>query len=128
MTWNRLIHEEDIFQTPLIFLEKTDDYILTITDLGKCISMTSALDKTFTLPDVDITYLGIRVRCFNMGSAKLTIYPHAGGNIEGGSEISSITQYSFVELVILGVNSWGICSVEGQIVETNGYYGAWLLA
>jgi len=126
-TWKRVVYAEEISGISYTILDKTDNYTITLSDLEKSISMTSAVAKTLTLPDSSADYIGRRVRCCNLGTAKLTVIPHSGGFINDESEISSEIKYSFVEIVLKAANTWIIDSVGPMNIKLSDYYGPWLI-
>jgi len=126
-TWGKLAYTEEINEISYTLLDKTDDYEAVVGDLEKCISMTASSAKSITLPDVDISYLGRRIRGYNLGTSTLTIYPYSGGSINGEDEISSSIIYAWVELVVTAANTWIIDSVGPGNIKMNNYYGVWLV-
>jgi len=126
-TWGKIGYTDEINDISYTILDKTDDYEAVVGDLEKCISMTAASAKSITLPDVSISYLGRRIRGYNLGTSTLTIYPYSEGSINGEDEISSDIPYAFVELVITAANTWVIDSVGPGKIKSDNYYGTWLV-
>lgn len=61
------------FRLRFLTVTKTDDYVLTVADLGKTFIMDSALDKTFSLPSVGSDEDGYIVTVIKANTGKVTI-------------------------------------------------------
>ena len=125
--WKKLAYAEDVNNLSYTRSEKTDNYALSTDDLEKFLVMNASASKAFTLPNVDSSYEGRRVRCTSITDFGLIIYPYSGGSINGVSQISSSESYAFVELVVLSANAWLIDSVGFTTIKDSNYYGPWLL-
>lgn len=124
VVWKKLVIENQVHTKPFDFVEKSDDYNMTVDDLGKCIILTGSVDKVFTLPDCDSEYAGSRIRCSVSGTAALTVKPYLG-TINGLTNLVSKHQHAWVELILLDTNTWMVYSNSKKYSEY--YLGSWHL-
>jgi hypothetical protein len=123
MVWSKLVLEDQIHTKEFEILEKSDNYDILIEDLGKCIIFIGVSDKIFTLPDVNISYIGFRIRFSVSSLSSLTINPYIGGTINGLQNLRSTHQYALVELTLIAANTWIISKNSAKYTEYN--YGSW---
>lgn len=96
------------FYTPV---DKTDNYILELTDAWKSITMTSATEKTVTIPlnSVVAFPLNVRMDVLRYGAGEVTIAGSSGVTLNSESSWKKIgAQYAGVTLIQTAIDTWVI--------------------
>jgi len=100
---------------------KTDDYTVTTADMeiDKALSMNSASDKTFTLPSVGASDVGISCTFIKLGAGKVTIDASDSDTIHDGSAGGTVYNdqagetYATITLMLTGTTQWSIINSSG---------------
>lgn len=107
-------------------LTKTDDYVITTTDLGKSLRMNSVADKTFTLPSVGTDQDGFRLTIMKINSGKVTIDAVDSDKIADSGASGTIYDdvaaeiYATITLeYVHATTTWVIVSGHGTWVTTS---------
>lgn len=119
MIFKKLAFWDDIHLKKLELSVKTDDYIITIDDIGKLIILNSTIDKTFTLPSIVESLIGQLFRVATINTGKLTVAAHVGQTINGMDFIYATGKYHVANILINSVvsNHAILFSTEGQISD-----------
>jgi len=96
----------------LTVVDKTDDYQVLTSDLAKVLTMTATTEKTFTLPSVGSSDIGLYFTFVKLGVGNLVIQAsdsdtildsNAGGTL---SNTASDDIYSSVTLLLISETKW----------------------
>lgn len=96
----------------LTILDKTDDYTIQTTDLGKIITMDATTSKTLTLPSVGSSDIGLYFTIVKKGSGDLVIQASDSDTIldstAGGTLSNTVSTdiYSAITLVLISETEW----------------------
>lgn len=96
----------------LTILDKTDNYSIQTSDLGKIITMTATVSKTFTLPSVGSSDIGLYFTIVKKGSGDLVIKASDSDTIldssAGGTLSNTVSTdiYSAITLVLISETEW----------------------
>jgi hypothetical protein len=107
--WGRIIVEE-----------KTDDYSVETDDFDKMLLMNAAGAKTFTLPAVTGTEIGLPITLVKRGAGKLTVQAGGADRIQdssaGGTLYNDLAEESFalVRLRVIAAGTWIIEQFTGS--------------
>lgn len=100
--------------------DKTNDYAVQAADLGKMLTMTAAVSKTFTLPAVVAGDVGLPLALVKRGAGALVI--QAGGtdtiqdSTAGGTLYNDLAEETFalVRLRVIAAGAWMIEQFTGS--------------
>lgn len=114
----------EVVLSPYTVTAKTDDYVVQIGDFGisKALSMNNANDKTFTLPSVDVSFIGLGLTFIKLGAGKVTIdaadADTIGDSSAGGTVFNPVAgeTYATVTILLVSATQWAI----------KAYHGSWL--
>ena len=96
----------------LTILDKTDDYTIQTTDLGKIITMDATTSKTLTFPSVGSSDIGLYFTIVKKGSGDLVIQASDSDTIldssAGGTLSNTVSTdiYSTLTLVLISETEW----------------------
>ena len=96
----------------LTILDKTDDYTIQTSDLGKIITMDATTSKTLTLPSVGSSDIGLNFTIVKKGSGDLVIQASDSDTIldssAGGTLSNTVSTdiYSTLTLVLISETEW----------------------
>ena len=102
---------ENVLQREIVE-DKVDDYVLNEDDFGKMLTMTAAGAKTFTLPAVTASDVGLYVVLGKLGAGKVTIQAAAGETIDdssaGGTLYNDLADdlHALVRLKVIAAGKW----------------------
>jgi len=110
---------EGFFQR-IVVEEKTDDYSVDEDDYGKILMMNAAGAKTFTLPTVAASEIGLYVTIVKRGAGKVTVQAGGGDKIQdsgaGGTVYNDLGEETFaaVRLCVIAAGKWIIEHFTGS--------------
>ena len=134
--WNDIQNKPDFFPPvawtpPLItgnytVASKVDNYTVQIDDFGisKVLTMDNAATKTFTLPSVDTSHIGLVLTFAKLGAGKLVIdaadSDTIGNSSAGGTVFDSVAGevYATVTIMLASATKWTITRYHGSWVTT----------
>lgn len=96
----------------LTILDKTDDYTIQVSDLGKVITMDALTSKTLTLPSVTSSDIGLNFTIVKKGEGDLIIQASDSDTIldssAGGTLSNTVSTdiYSAITLVLISETEW----------------------
>jgi hypothetical protein len=96
----------------LTILDKTEDYTIQTSDLGKIITMDATTSKTLTLPSVGSSDIGLYFTIVKKGSGDLVIQASDSDTIldstAGGTLSNTVSTdvYSALTLVLISETEW----------------------
>ena len=96
----------------LTVVDKTDDYQVLTSDLAKVLTMTATTEKTFTLPSVGSSDIGLYFTFVKLGTGNLVIQASDSDTIldsNAGGTLSNTTAddiYSSVTLLLISETKW----------------------
>lgn len=116
MNSKKIILTNKIHAEKFDIVEKSDNYAILTSDIGKCMVLTGATGKTFTFDTFSSAYNGSRIRCMQSGTGELKIAPYTGGTINNSEYILCKYQHGIVELMLIDTDTWIVVSTDGRII------------
>ena len=101
---------------------KTDNYSVLVTDAENAFTMAAGAEKTFSLPSVDGTNVGLCFTFINLDGNNVIIDPADSDTIDDSTadtgNISSSTQYGSITLMLASATEWVIIAANGTWTTT----------
>lgn len=96
--------------------EKTDDYVITVNDMGKCLLMNASSLKSFTLPEG--MPVGSRIMLVKLGSGAVAILKSGSDTIMDGEALTNSTTETRANVTLFKYSSTGWLITSG--------FGTWV--